>query len=88
MKPFLGMFGLFLMIMPFLAPESWAHAILRSVGVQTVEVPFQQRSAEWKYETCLTMQCVTDALAKLPPDKAHDAKLTTWGNVTYVVYRK
>ncbi len=53
-----------------------------------VLVTAQERVQSWTYETCYTNACIKATLDKLSPDRAHDAKLTTWGSGTYVWYRQ
>lgn len=51
-------------------------------------VPAQERVHVWTFETCYTNACVKRTLEKLSPDRAHDAKLTTWSDTTYIWFRE
>lgn len=42
----------------------------------------------WTYERCLTSECIENRLNALSPEKAAEAKVTTWKDVVYIWYRK
>lgn len=41
----------------------------------------------WTNKSCWTNSCVADTLNGLSPDRAAEAKLTTWKDATYVWFR-
>ena len=47
-----------------------------------------QKPTRWVNEFCYTNGCIGDMLNKLTPEQAHEAKITTWRDVSYVWYRK
>lgn len=60
--------------------------ICGAVGV--IMTRAQERTVSyWTWEKCYTNSCIKNKLDSLPLDRAHEAKLTTWENVTYVWYR-
>jgi hypothetical protein len=45
-----------------------------------------QHKAKWTKVECWTNDCIADALNRLSPEVAAEAKLTTWKSTTYVWY--
>lgn len=65
-----------------------AVAILCCTVIFWAYLAAQERVQSWTFEACSTNNCIKSTLDKLSPDRARDAKLTTWGSVTYVWYRE
>lgn len=47
-----------------------------------------QPRVSWTYVSCYTNSCIKATLDGLSADRAHDAKLTSWRDTTYVWYRE
>lgn len=62
--------------------------LVAGVGIAAISA---QRPAEahtyWTFETCATNDCIKRTLDRLPPDRAAEAKITTWRDTSYVWYR-
>lgn len=62
--------------------------VLFAVGVLIGGSARATTREQWVNESCMTNGCIAGLLNSLPPERAAEAKLTTWHNVTYVWYRK
>ncbi len=60
--------------------------MLIAVTVALVAKSTEQRGM-WTFEDCRTNACIANLLNSLPPERASEAKLTTWQDVTYVWYQ-
>jgi hypothetical protein len=58
------------------------------VALAAYGVAAQHRVPQWTHEWCATNACIGKVLNSLPPDRAAEAKLTTWRDSTYVWYRQ
>lgn len=47
-----------------------------------------QSRTEWVNKACFTNGCIAETLNGLSPDRAAEAKITTWRDTSYVWYRK
>lgn len=47
-----------------------------------------ETTTRWTYTACYTNSCIADTLNRLDPERAAEAKLTTWKDQTYVWYRE
>jgi hypothetical protein len=68
-----------------------AVAILLVLAMATIflrSLHAEERLGPWQVETCWTNQCIANLLNSLPPERAAEAKLTTWDDKTYVWYRR
>jgi hypothetical protein len=63
-------------------------AIVVNAAVAMGLIPDGEAAPKWTNQTCLTNDCIANTLNALTPERAAEAKLTTWGNATYVWYRK
>lgn len=53
-------------------------------GLRSLDAP----AGGWTSTACALNSCIGDTLNRLSAERAAEAKLTTWGSVTYVWYRQ
>lgn len=63
-----------------------ALAVAVVLGFLCGRVGAQSRS-NWEAKMCATNACIEAQLESLSPERASEAKITTWHNYTYVWYR-
>lgn len=66
----------------------WICFMVFAVAAPSLLRAQAERAQSWTFEACATNNCIKQTLDNLSPDRARDAKLTTWGSTTYVWYRQ